>query len=159
MKTYWLLFVTLFVTLFVSMGCEKIPWPTRSAALMPGDVVKKFLAVSAGASDLKDKKVLSEMCYGEMKRIFERMSDEMFTMSYLSNQVSVQEIKIVESRVHDSVARILYQVTVENKQGTDPTVEKNEREVELTRVDGQWRIDSIRPHGSDQIAFSRGMIF
>lgn len=108
---------------------------------------------------MKDKRVISEMCHGELKRIFERMSDEMFTMSYLSRQVVLDGIRILESNIDKDIARIRYEVKAQNKQGTDPTIEINTREVELTKVDGQWRIDSIRPRGSDQIAFSRGMVF
>ncbi len=141
------------------IGCTKIPFLTRSADKNPEEMVRAFLTLSASASDAKDKKSIQEMCHGEMKRIFERMSDEMFTMSYLSKQVDLKGVEIVQSSQDKEVARIRYRVNVENKQGTDTTHETNEREVELSRVDGQWRIDSIRPVGSDQIAFSRGMIF
>lgn len=145
--------------MFVVASCTKIPWFSRSADKAPNEVVKEFLKLSAEASDLKDKGVIAQMCHGELKRIFERMSDEMFTMSYLSKQVALQEVRILDSTVDKEVARIRYEVKVDNKQGTDPTIENTTREVELTRVEGQWRIDSIRPQGSDQIAFSRGMVF
>ena len=147
------------LVLLIVVGCTKIPFFTRSADQTPEQVVKSFLDLSASANDLKDKKNIQELCHGELKRIFERMSDEMFTMSYMSKAVTVKDLTIVQSNIEKEVARIRYQVKVENKQGTDPTQELNEREVELSRVDGQWRIDSIRPVGSDQIAFSRGMVF
>lgn len=141
------------------VSCTKIPFLSRNAEKTPEEVLRKFLKVSAEASDSKDKTTIQEMCHGEMKRIFERMSDEMFTMSYLSKQLELKGVEIVQSTVEKEVARLRYKIEVENRQGTDTTHETNEREVELTRVDGQWRIDSIRPVGSDQIAFSRGMVF
>ncbi|MBI1861795.1 MAG: hypothetical protein HYR96_12845 [Deltaproteobacteria bacterium] len=149
----------LLCVLVILSACTKIPFFTRSAQQAPDEVVQAFLNLSASASDLKDKKAIQELCHGELKRIFERMSDEMFTMSYMSKGVVLKDMKVVQSMVDKDVARIRYQVKVENKQGIDPTQEMNEREVELSRVDGQWRIDSIRPVGSDQIAFSRGMVF
>ena len=143
----------------VLVSCTKLAFWTKTAEKSPEEVVKGFLEFSASAGTIRDKRTIQDMCHGELKRIFERMSDEMFTMSYLSKAVSLKGVKVVSTSVDNDVARVRYQVSVENKQGTDTTHETNEREVELTRVDGQWRIDSIRPIGSDQIAFSRGMVF
>ena len=147
------------LVILLLVSCTKFPFFTRVVDKTPEQVVESFLKVSASATNLKDKQEILEMCHGELKRIFERMSDEMFTMSYLSKAIAIKDLKIVSSSIDKDVARIRYQLIVENKQGTDPTNETNQREVELSRVNGQWRIDSIRLVGSDQIAFSRGMVF
>jgi hypothetical protein len=57
------------------------------------------------------------------------------------------------------VAKVRYQVVIENLQGTETTLETNEREAELKKGSNGWAIESIRLKGSDKIAFTRGMIF
>lgn len=126
---------------------------------LPEDVVKVFLELSAQAKEDADRKRLLDLCSGEMRKAFERMTSEAFRLTYLNNNVKVKSIKILETKLDNNLSRVRYQITVENNQGTDPTTEINEREVDLVKTEGDWRIDTIRPKGSDQIAFTRGMIF
>lgn len=131
----------------------------KQADRKPGDVVKQFLDLSASATGPDDKKKLQDLCSGEMRRAFERMTDEAFRLSYLAQDVRIKEFKVLSESLENGVARLHYQVMIENLAGTDPTTETSEREVELTESRGAWYLESIRPMGSDQIAFTRGMIF
>jgi hypothetical protein len=121
--------------------------------------VKAFVELSGGAKDVSDRKKLIEMCAGEMRRAFDRMSEEEFKMAYLNEGIKIVDLKIVDSQVTEGSALVRYQVTIENALGTDKTRETNEREVELTSSRGQWYLQSIRLKGSDKIVFTRGMIF
>lgn len=127
--------------------------------LTPEEVVKRFVELSANAKADLDRAKLQELCSGEMRRAFERMTPEAFKISYLNSNVKIQEVKFLESKKEENTAVVLYEVSLHNAQGTDVTQESNRRKVELTKAQGAWLIDSIRPEGSDKIAFTRGMIF
>lgn len=132
----------------------------RSAALKsPEDVVKEFIQLSAHSKTVEDRKVLQDLCAGEMKRAFERMSEEEFRMTYINQEVQLKEMKVLENAVQNDIATIHYQVAIQNVSGTDSTHEMNEREVQLKFSQGAWYIESIRMRGSDKLAFTRGMIF
>jgi hypothetical protein len=94
-----------------------------------------------------------------MKQTFEKMNLETFRMNYLNQNIKLKEIRITENSIEDVRARIAYEVEIENLQGTTVTQEQNQREVELVKMAGGWFIETIRPKGSDKIAFTRGMIF
>lgn len=123
------------------------------------DVVKQFIEYSSVAKEDADRKRLLDLCTGEMRAAFEKMTAEAFRLTYLNNNVKVKSVKILDSRTEKETARVRYQITIDNNQGTDPTQEINEREVDLVLSNGTWYIETIRPKGSDKIAFTRGMIF
>ncbi len=125
----------------------------------PEEAVKRFVEWSAEVKDPNEKERIGALCSGELRRAFERMTEESFRVAYLSNSLRIDEFKILSSEIHEGTARVHYRVTLQNTQGTDTTKESNEREVELMSANGSWFIDSIRMMGSDQIAFTRGMIF
>ena len=125
----------------------------------PEQIVRDFVTLSAQAKKPADKKKLEEFCSGEMRRVFERMTDESFRLSYLSNEIEIRELKILSEATADTTSKISYRVSIHNKGGTDPTTEVNEREVELIQTRGAWFLENIRPQGVDKIAFTRGMIF
>ena len=140
-------------------SCSRSGEGTAVNGNSPDEVVKRFVELSASAKDGADKRKLEELCAGEMRRAFERMTEEVFRISYLTNSLKVNELKILESKADTDTARVHYQVAVENAQGTDATKEINEREVELTRSQGTWYIDSIKLKGTDKVAFMNGMMF
>lgn len=144
-----------------SASCTKKPGGNfqASSTRSPEEVVKEFIDKSVHSTSVDDRRFLQDLCAGEMKRAFERMSDEEFRASYLSNELKLQGIKILNQTVESDVARVHYQVSVQNGMGTDPTQEYNEREVELKLSQGAWYIEYIRPKGVDKLAFTRGMIF
>jgi hypothetical protein len=125
----------------------------------PEDTVKRFVELSAGAKAPDDKRLLEELTAGKMRRAFQQMSDESFRIVYLKNAIKIKELKILENATEGVNATVSYSVSVENTQGTDTTNEVNEREVLLTLSQGAWYIESLRPKGSDSIAFTKGMIF
>ncbi len=166
------LFTVLTITLvFVLTSCTRscsrteggsAPSNAPAAAVRnstPEDVVKSFIDLSATAKDGAVKAKLEQLCSGEMRRAFERMSDEVFRISYLTSNLKVGDVKVLEAATENETARVRYQIAVENTQGTDPTKEVNEREVELSRSQGVWYIDSIKLKGTDKIAFTNGMMF
>lgn len=162
MKTTWFkpaLF--LFVTFVAMTSCTKkaADVGSNAAVLGPEDTIRRFVNLSAGAKNDSDRDQLLELCQGELRRAFERMSKEAFKVSYLTNEIQLKEVKILESSVTGKNAKVVYQVTLENKQGTDTTEEINTREVELVQVGNAWLIENIKAKGSDTIAFTRGMIF
>jgi hypothetical protein len=139
---------------------DKIDSPNSAqSAKSPEDVVRAFIDLSAASKASTDKAKLQVLCTGEMRRAFDRMTEEAFRIAYLNSNVRVKSINFLESSVDKDTAKVRYQVSVDNAQGTDPTQEINEREVDLLKTQGGWYIDSIRPKGSDKIAFTRGMIF
>lgn len=149
---------TVAVISFVWGGCTKkasIPEASRSAE----DVVKEFVTLSASAKNAVDKKTLEGLCTGEMAKAFEQMTDEQFRIFYLNGNLGIQSIQVLESKVDGEAAIVRYQVTVENRQGTDVTKEVNDREVALKLSSGNWLIDSVRARGADKLVFTRGMIF
>jgi len=121
--------------------------------------VRTFINLSASAKDSADKEKIKELCGGKLQNAFERMTDEAFRILYLGNNIKIVDLKIVDSNVENESAKVHYQVTVENNQGTDPTREQNDREVTLIKGASGWVIDTIQMKGTDQIAFTRGMIF
>ncbi len=149
------------VCLFLLTSCARSC--SRNAGIdsprTPEEAVRRFVDWSAKAKEPTEKERLAQLCSGELRRAFERMTDEAFRVAYLSNSVTVDEFKIVTSDAKDGVAKVHYRVQLKNTQGSDATNEVNEREVELISANGAWFIDSIRLVGSDQIAFTRGMIF
>ncbi len=161
--------VVISVAIFISLGLasciRKSTAPTPTVAVpspvlkTPEEVVKHFIQISASAKNDTDRKNLEELCSGEMRRAFDKMSADSFRVAYLNNNVKLTEIKIIEARVQNEIAVVRYQVSLDNSQGTDITKESVEREVELSQIQGTWLISSIRPKGSDKIAFTRGMIF
>jgi hypothetical protein len=144
---------------FLIVSCTKLGFFKSSATKSPDEVVRGFIEMSAKARNPQDKQKLEELCSGEMRRVFNRMTDEMFKTSYLASGISLKDVKILETQIESQTARVRYQVSLENTGGTDSTRETNEREVDLTLARGQWYIDSIRISGTDRIAFSRGMVF
>lgn len=138
-------------------SCSRTGEP--QAVRSPDEVVKKFVELSAAAKEGTDKQKLEQLCSGEMRRAFERMTDEVFRIAYLTSNVKVTSLRIIDSQTDNDKAKVSYQVSVENNQGTDPTKETNEREVELTRAQGAWFIDSIKLRGTDKVAFLNGMMF
>jgi len=167
MKPFSSILITLVILLSVPFAsCVKktetpVAAPPVAAVPLktPEEVVRHFIDVSATAKTDGDRQKLQELCSGEMRRAFETMTPEAFRIAYLSNNVKVNEIKIIENTTKNETAVIRYQVSLDNAQGTDVTKETNEREVELAETQGNWYINSIRPKGSDKIAFTRGMIF
>lgn len=152
---------TLLITLLIfSFGCiKKNQLETASVAANPTDVVRTFVELSAASKTPEDKKKLLVSCGGELKRAFERMSDEEFKLIYLSGQLRVEKLEIIKTDIQNDSALIHYRVIVENNQGTETTKETNEREVQLKKTDSGWVIDAIRLKGTDQLAFTRGMMF
>lgn len=128
-------------------------------ARTPEETVRAFVQLSASARDVSDRKKIQELCQGDLRRTFERMTDEAFTLLYLESKIQITELKVLESSLESDTARIHYSVAVQNDQGTDPTREINEREVDLVYIEGNWYIASIRMKGNDRVAFTRGMIF
>jgi hypothetical protein len=145
------------VFLFAAVACTR--HSSRIANASPEEVVREFVMLSAGSKALSDKRSLQDLCAGDMNAAFDKMTDEVFRISYLNTNLKVRDLKILDSTTQGETARVHYQVVVDNPHGTDPTLETNEREVDLVRQQGQWMIDAIRGKGSDQIAFTRGMIF
>lgn len=159
MKNISSLLLTLITTLILTSCIRKADQAPQAASESPDAVVKKFVEISATVKEDGDKEKLMQLCQGEMRRAFERMTPEAFRVAYMSNAVKIKEIKILNSSVTAAAAKVSYQVTLDNPHGTDPTQEINSREVELVQSNGTWLIDNIKPQGSDQIAFTRGMIF
>jgi len=122
-------------------------------------VVREFVMLSAASETLQDKGKLQSLCVGELRAAFGEMTDDMFRMTYLGGKLKVQDLVTVHQVEQDDAAHVRYQITVQNFQGTDPTLEINEREVDLIKRDGAWFINDIRIKGSDRLAFTRGMIF
>jgi hypothetical protein len=154
-----LLCVVGFTACIKKAGVPSVDSPTASRATTPEGVVRQFVEFSAGATGETDRTKLQDLCSGEMRRAFERMSPEAFKIAYLNNTVKVKDVKIVETKTEGDSAIVIYEVSIENAQGTDTTNESSRRRVELTKSQGNWLVDSIRPEGSDKIAFTRGMIF
>lgn len=145
--------------IFASGCTKKVEAPTQKSNLLPEEVVKEFVLLSGQAQELSDHEKLSQMCSGIMKKAFDEMSPEQFRLYYLNDSVTVQGIKILANSKTQGQAKVVYQVTLENRQGTDITKEMNEREVDLVETPQGWLIESIRPAGTDKLIFSRGMVF
>jgi hypothetical protein len=155
MKKYLLLISLLF------FGCTKFQQSQTAKLenLTAPEVVKTFVQLSGTAKAIEDKKTLLETSGGELRRAFERMSDEEFKLTYLSGQLKIEKVDILDTVIQNEKATVRYQVAIENSQGTETTYETNEREAELKKGPSGWVIELIRLKGSDKIAFTRGMIF
>jgi len=140
-------------------GCVKKEVSTASPPKSPEEVIRSFVRLSGEAKEVSDKAKLGELCSGEMKSALAEINDEQFRLFYLTGNVNIQELKILSTISNDSQATIIYQVVVENRQGTDVTKETNEREAVLKQGATGWLIESIRPKGTDKIIFSKGMVF
>ncbi len=151
----------IFAFLIFFLGCTKHQQSQTASLseLNPSGVVKAFVELSASARTTDDKKRLIESCGGDLRRAFERMSEEEFKLAYLSSQLKIEKIEIKNATTQDDTAWVHYQVTLENKQGTETTHEINEREVQLRKISGGWIIEAIRLKGTDKLAFTRGMMF
>jgi len=144
------------MALLVSVSCTRTD---KYVQMPPEDIVREFVNLSATARRPADKKALGDLCAGDMRNAFDRMTDEVFRISYLNTSLKIRNFRILQTNTQGDTARVQYQVIVDNPQGTDPTRETNEREVDLTRQNNRWYIQTIRGRGTDQIAFTRGMIF
>ena len=115
------------------------------ASRTPEQIVKQFVTLSAAAKEAGDKQKLEDLCAGKLHEAFDRMTDEAFRISYLGNNLRISDLSVVDSSVNKDrdTATVHYKVTVENKQGTDPTHEINEREVTLVHEKAGWYIDTI----------------
>ena len=145
----------LLLSVLFSSACIK----RQSNSGPPEEIVRQFVKLSAEATGVPDKRKLQDLCSGELKRTFERMHDDAFRLIYVNTKLKIVSIKILDSEQQKDSARVHYEVTVENPQGTDPTREVNSREVDLRQTNSGWSIESIRTKGTDRIAFTRGMIF
>jgi uncharacterized protein YcfL len=152
------------ILLFFFVGCIKnsnTPTPTsfNVSDAVPFEIVKRFVNLSATAKTLGDKVKLVELCGGEFKNAFDRISEDEFKLTYLTGQIKVENIEILDSSVDKDMAKVHYRVSIENKQGTETTQETNEREAILKKSNSGWVIEAIRLKGSDKLAFTRGMMF
>lgn len=157
-----ILFLVLSAVFLPFLSCTKLGSNGEKAAVVsktPEEVVREFISISAGAQSVEDRRKLQDICVGELKRTFERMSNEEFRLAYLDMRLNIKDLKILDSTTTGDSAQIRYQITVENPTGTDQTKETNSREVDLRLSQGAWYIEFIRMHGSDKLAFTRGMIF
>jgi len=162
MKTnFHLKLVALICFVLLPVGCtKKIPEKVQSAtAPLPEEVVRKFVFLSGQAQELLDKEKLSEMCSGAMKQALAEMNPEQFRLYYLNDNLSVQDFKILSTSKTGVQAKVVYQITIENRQGTDITKEVNQREVDLMETPQGWLIESIRPSGTDKLIFTKGLVF
>jgi hypothetical protein len=128
-------------------------------ATTPTDAVESFIKLSSSSESKEDKKKLMSLCRGPLLKAFEKMSEDVFQISYLSGNINVKQIQIIDSKTDESIATVVYRVLVDNQQGSEATEESNEREVDLVKNEGNWYLYSIRPKGSDKIAFTKGMLF
>ncbi len=145
-----------FALSFFLMSCtgSKLQTPSK-----PEDRVQLFVRLSSDVKSPDDKAMLAQMCQGRMRQAIDAISDDAFSVAYVNQPIEVKDFKVVQTEIDGNLARVHYRLEILNPNGQDTTVETNEREVELLRVDGQWFLEAIRPKGSDQIAFTRGMIF
>ena len=151
----------LLILLIVCISCTKKTQTNemKLSQMSAPEVVKSFVQLSASAKTSQDKKQLIDSSGGDLRRAFERMSEDEFKLTYLSGQLKVEKVDILDTSIQNDVAKVRYQVVIENLQGTETTLETNEREAELKKGANGWAIESIRLKGSDKIAFTRGMIF
>jgi hypothetical protein len=150
-----------FLLLF-GIACTKAQLSQNNSSSMeqkPEEAVKSFVELSATAKLPEDKKKLLAFTGGSFRSAFERLSEEEFKLTYLSGQIKIEKLEIVESSSDKDKARVHYRVSIENEQGTEVTHETSEREVELQKENGSWTIQVIHLMGSDKLAFTRGMMF
>lgn len=152
----------IFLFFFVACIKNSTPPPVATSKVsdaIPSEVVKMFVTLSATAKSLEDKAKLVDSCGGDFKTAFERMSEDEFKLTYLTGQIKVDNIEILDTTIDKDVAKVHYRVSIENKQGTETTQETNEREAVLKKGSSGWAIEAIRLKGSDKLAFTRGMMF
>jgi hypothetical protein len=148
------LLISFIVLLLLSCTGSKLP---RNST--PEQIVESFIRVSAEVKSPEDRQKLAAFCQGRMRKAFDALSAQAFAISYVNQPLIIKSWKILDTAIDGNLARVHYQIEVQNPQGQDPTQEISEREVELLRVNGQWYLEAIRPKGSDQIAFTHGMFF
>lgn len=122
-------------------------------------VLKSFLELSAGATDLKDREKLRDLCSGEMRRAFQNMTDESFKTAYLNSKIKVNKIDVFDLQTKDGKIKAKYRIELTQGNSGSDVKQTNEREVEVVESRGAWLLESIRTHGADTLAFSKGMIF
>ena len=145
----------------LSSSCtkKKVEESAPTQPVSAEEIVRNFVRLSTQAKDLPDKNGLSALCSGDMKSAFETMNEEQFRLFYLNGNLNIKEFKITSVNKEDGKTKVQYQVTVENRQGTDVTHEVNEREADLVESPSGWLIEAIRPKGVDKLIFSKGMTF
>ncbi|MBY0371079.1 hypothetical protein K2X33_10360 [bacterium] len=144
--------------LLLLISCTKKPAVVVPAAA-PDEVVRQFIQLSAAVKAVEDRQKLAALCQGRMRKAFDAVSDDAFLISYVNQPLKIKSLTVMDVKSDGNLGRVHYKVEVENPQGQDITQEISEREVEMLRVDGQWYLEAIRPKGSDQVAFTRGMLF
>ncbi|MFM8269646.1 MAG: hypothetical protein ACKN9V_05595, partial [Pseudomonadota bacterium] len=72
----------MFVVVINLIGCTKKEVPITP--LSPEETVRNFVRLSGEAKEAMDKKKLTELRSGEMKRALQKINDEQFTLFYLS---------------------------------------------------------------------------
>jgi len=148
------------ISLIAFLGCTRNPKSqTSSVENNPDAVVTTFVELSVASKTAEDKKKLLNSCGGDLKRAFERMTDDEFKLVYLSGQLKVEKMEILKTQIQNDTASVHYRVSIENKQGTEVTQETNEREAQLRKNTSGWVIEAIRMKGTDKLAFTRGMMF
>lgn len=155
-KTNFLILLSL---VFLAACTKRTAAPAEETA---EDVVRRFVEISASAADLGDKKKLQALCSGPMYEAFGSMPDDVFRLSYLGAKIKLIEFKVINTTTQGNSTVVHYRVVVQNDQGTDPTREASEREVEVLKSNDSkpiLTIRAVRARGSDEIAFTRGMIF
>lgn len=145
--------------LFILGGCTCTKNAGDGVVAGPAQVVEQFVQMSSDVRDTAAREKLASLCQGRIRKAIDAISDDAFAVNYVNQPIKIKEFKIIDTTVDGNLARVHYQIQIENPNGQDTTEEINEREVEMLRVDNQWYLEAIRPKGSDQIAFTRGMIF
>jgi hypothetical protein len=148
--------ITALALLTLFAGCTK---QTAQSPARPEAVVQAFVEMSSDVKDAATRDKLASLCQGRIRKAIDAISPDAFAISYVNQPIKIKEFKIIDTAIDGNLARVHYQIQIENPNGQDTTEEINEREVEMLRVDNQWYLEAIRPKGSDQIAFTRGMIF
>jgi hypothetical protein len=139
--------------------CVSCTKNTAQAPARPEAVVQAFVEMSSDVKGAATRDKLASLCQGRMRKAIDGISSDAFVISYVNQPIKIKEFKIIDTAIDGNMARVHYQIQIENPNGQDTTEEINEREVEMLRVGNQWYLEAIRPKGSDQIAFTRGMIF
>ncbi len=148
--------LTLLALVLVMSACTQ---KHAQAPQTPDQLVKDFVYLSSDVKDVATKTHLAQMCQGRIRKAIDSISEDAFAISYVNQPIKIKSFEIVQSAIDGNLARVHYRLQIENPHGQDVTEETNEREVEMLKIEDQWYLEAIRPKGSDQIAFTRGMIF
>lgn len=148
-----------FLGLLALSGCHMFSGDETKAREDIKKVVQTFLEMSVKTQSPEDRAKLKDLCVGQMYRAFENMSDESFELAYLAKGISLQKLEFVSVTINKGMAKALYKITVKNDKGSEPTIETNQREIDLIENRGKWFLENISPKGKDEVAFTRGMIF